>query len=179
MHRLSLSAVVLGWLLGTLAVLASPAAGVKLGVVPTQVIIQLTAAPAALRLPTAARRPGATSARTAALSAAVAPVSAQQAAFRTAARRISFRQDFSYQHVRPELHLQKPAAQNAKAAHPLLHQPLLKSARMACTLAIESWGVCGRAASGTQILTQSDPCVWWVAAAAVCCVGLPLPSMVF
>ena len=103
MHRLiGLSTGALCVFLGTLATLASSAAALKLGAVPTQVIIQLTGAPAALRLPGAARRPGAAAARRAALNAAAAPVTTQQAAFHSAARGrgINFRQDFAYQHVR-------------------------------------------------------------------------------
>ena len=114
-------------MLGTVATLVSPAAaGGKVGIVPalggnlvevpTQVIIELTAMPAALRLPAAARQPGASTARKAALTAAAAPVSAQHAAFQSAARGINFRLDFTYQHVCPAPHLHMSAVGGCASA---------------------------------------------------------------
>ena len=68
--------------------------------VPTQVIIQFTAQPAALNLPARMRRTGAANQRVAGIAAAAAAASAQQASFLSAAGGIAFRQDYAYKHVR-------------------------------------------------------------------------------
>lgn len=67
--------------------------------VPTQWIIQFTAAPSAAYLPVTAQVTGASNERVAGIDAASAAATAEQASFMSAAANITFRQDFVYKHV--------------------------------------------------------------------------------